>query len=749
MPTVLPLSEMMRFSLLLCLLFIRTGHFCLGQEFSGDKQHKIDSLSAIINKPTHDTALASSYVQLSAILGQTDWDTLLALSNATIELVERGLSQSEDESVIRSLKKSQARALGHLGYVNSFLGNNELALDYNQRALKITEEISDTNRMAALYLNIGTVYYDIGDVASSLDCFGTSARISEELNDLEDMAYAYNNIGFLHRELGDDRLALTYFDKTRQICESIKDRPGLAMAHDNIGHIKLESPDDTTAVHHYLKALNLRESMGDKEGIATSFINLSSIYRKTGQLKKAMQELSKALPIQEEIGDRQGESISCAQMAEVALQLPKPDLELAEIYAKRALALAQELGDPTGVASAASTLSSVYKANANYRQALEMQLLSVAMRDSVYNEENKRKVLRQHMQYEYDKKEALLEAKQEKKEALLLAEQEKKDAIAEEQLHRREVYLTAATIVTFLLGIISLILFFFYRTRTKANEALEKKNTEISSQKAIIEEKNEHITDSIRYAQNLQSAILPKNEMFAKHFSDFHILYEPKDIVSGDFYWMEELNGLVFLAAADCTGHGVPGAMVSMVGFQGLNKAVLEEKLTSSAAILQRLSDHVEEAFEKSGGSVKDGMDICLIAVDTKKRTVTYSGAHNALWILTQKELPEANLREEDGQWRMYELKADRRSIGGFMDAGSFTEKQVQLNQGDRLFLFSDGFADQFGGPQGKKMGSKRMRETVRQLALSGNLAALNAALQDWKGSEEQVDDVTVISVVV
>jgi serine phosphatase RsbU (regulator of sigma subunit) len=204
----------------------------------------------------------------------------------------------------------------------------------------------------------------------------------------------------------------------------------------------------------------------------------------------------------------------------------------------------------------------------------------------------------------------------------------------------------------------------------------------------------------------------------------------------------------VFLATADCTGHGVPGAMVSMVGFQGLNKAVLEEKLTSPAVILQRLSDYVEESFEKSGGSVKDGMDICLVAINTKNRSVTYAGAHNALWILTSKEeLPNANLREEENGKRMFEIKADRRSIGGFMDAGSFTETTLELNEGDCLFLFSDGFADQFGGPEGKKIGSKRMRETAREMALSNNLAALGAIFQDWKGEEEQVDDVTVISV--
>ncbi|MGB1319012.1 MAG: PP2C family protein-serine/threonine phosphatase, partial [Flavobacteriales bacterium] len=305
----------------------------------------------------------------------------------------------------------------------------------------------------------------------------------------------------------------------------------------------------------------------------------------------------------------------------------------------------------------------------------------------------------------------------------------------------------------FVIGLMSIALFFVlfrsYRRKERDNNLLEEQNRHISEQKEVIEEKNKHITDSITYAKNLQTAILPKDEMFAKHFSDFHILYRPKDIVSGDFYWMETVGGTIFLAAADCTGHGVPGAMVSMVGFQGLNKAVLEEKLTSPAKILQRLSDHVEEAFEKSGGSVKDGMDICLVAIDPKTRTVTYAGVHNALWVLTAKEeLRNANLREEQNGKRMFELKADRRSIGGFFDAGPFTEKQVELDEGDRLFLFSDGFADQFGGPRNKKLGSKRMRETFREKAIAGEFSSIDKTFEDWKGGEEQIDDVTVISIV-
>lgn len=710
-----------------------------GQVYSDAEQHQLDSLTGILESQPHDTAKASSLIKIASILGQSDWDTLQILSKKVMIMSEQGIEQYTDSAVVRSLKQSLASALSHLAYVYGFRGNADSALTYNERSLAIVESIGDTGRMPALYLNIGTIYYDIGDITRAMNWFSKSARLSEKQDDFQGMAYAYNNMGFVLQEQGDPASALPYFEKTRQICIQLDDRQGLAMAHDNIGHIQMELPDDTSAIGHYKKALELRKSLGNKESIASSLMNIGFVYERDGELQKAMEYLNRALALQKEIGDAQGEVMTSVEMAVVSLKQDNDKLDDAIRYAKRALNLATEIGDAYNISSAAGTLSDAYWKKGTYQKALEMYKLHITMRDSVLNAENRREIIRQQVQYEYDKK-----------EALLAAEQEKKDAIAQEQLQRREVYLTTATIVTFLLGIISLILFFFYRNRTKANVALEKKNSEISFQKGIIEEKNKHITDSIQYAKNLQSAILPKEEMFTEYFEEHYILYKPKDIVSGDFYWMEEANGLVFLAAADCTGHGVPGAMVSMVGFQGLNKAVLEDGLRSPAAILQRLSDHVEDAFEKSGGTVKDGMDICLIVIDKKGKKMTYAGAHNALWVLSdQAEIPNAIIREEQDGYSMFELKADRRSIGGFFDAGPFTDKVFDLNSGDRLFLFSDGYADQFGGPNGKKMGSKRMRETVRQMALSNSISKLETTFLDWKGSEEQIDDVTVISVVV
>lgn len=616
------------------------------------------------------------------------------------------------------------------------------------------------------------------DYGQAISAHSESLKLREEIDYKSGVGYSANNLGLNFQSLGDAKLAMENFLHAKDVAIAANDSSLLAKVLGNIGTLYEEENDIAKALEFYGQSLAILESLDEKRVLGNTLNNVTVVYLNTEQFEKAKAFAKRSLAVRQLIDDEWGiaQSLNLVGLAQVNLNQYKPadslynqslqrytnlkspwgqsmvlgnlgksalkqnDFSTAITYCQQSLNLAKE-HKLEWEESAYKCLAEAYGSLGNSSLSSKYWNRVFAIKDSLSKENALTEISLVEKRIEFEKKQ--LKAQHEIE--LLTTEAELSDL----KLRKRETYLLTAVIVTFLLGIMFLILFFFYRARTSANIALEKKNAEISEQKEVIEEKNKHITDSITYAKNLQTAILPKDEMFAKHFSDFNILYRPKDIVSGDFYWMEELNGMVFLAAADCTGHGVPGAMVSMVGFQGLNKAVLEEKLTSPAAILQRLSDHVEEAFEKSGGSVKDGMDICLVCIDPKKRIVTYSGAHNALWILTEKELANANLREEEGKHRMYELKADRRSIGGFFDAGPFTEKQVALNEGDRLFLFSDGFADQFGGPKGKKMGSKRMRETVRQMAISGNINTLETVFEDWKGQEEQIDDVTVISVVV
>lgn len=264
---------------------------------------------------------------------------------------------------------------------------------------------------------------------------------------------------------------------------------------------------------------------------------------------------------------------------------------------------------------------------------------------------------------------------------------------------------------------------------------------ELQHQKDLMEEKNMEIIDSINYAERLQQAILPPLNKVGEHLSDFFILFKPKDIVSGDFYWMATKGNKVLIAAVDCTGHGVPGAMVSVVGSNGLYRCVKEFGLSKPSKILDKLTDIIIETFDTHGTDVKDGMDIALCSIDKETGVVEFAGANNPLWIVRK----GVNLPEN-----FIEIKGDKQPIGAFEYRKVFTNHTIQLEEGDCIYMFTDGFADQFGGERGKKLKYKPFRKLIAdhlELEMEQQLEKLDHAFELWKGDFEQVDDVCVIGV--
>jgi serine phosphatase RsbU (regulator of sigma subunit) len=248
----------------------------------------------------------------------------------------------------------------------------------------------------------------------------------------------------------------------------------------------------------------------------------------------------------------------------------------------------------------------------------------------------------------------------------------------------------------------------------------------------ILEEKNTEILDSINYAKRIQSAILPSDEFVSQHFPNSFILYKPKDIVAGDFYWMEVTDEAVFIAAADCTGHGVPGAMVSVVCNNALNRSVREFGLRAPGEILDKTREIVIAEFAEGGEDVKDGMDIALLAFSNDK--LKYAGAHNPLWVIRKGEI--------------IETKADKQPIGKFEPILPYTTHEFDLKKEDSIYIFSDGFVDQFGGDKGKKLKSQKFRDRLIEIqdrSLADQKADLDRAFEAWKGDLEQVDDVCII----
>ncbi len=273
------------------------------------------------------------------------------------------------------------------------------------------------------------------------------------------------------------------------------------------------------------------------------------------------------------------------------------------------------------------------------------------------------------------------------------------------------------------------------RLRNAKRELIEK-NDKIALQKQLIEEHQKETIDSITYAKRIQDAILPPTDLIKEKLSNTFVLYKPKDIVAGDFYWMEQINDTILIAAADCTGHGVPGALVSVVCSNALNRAVKEFHFSDSGAVLDKVTDLVLETFEKSTAEVQDGMDISMLSINKATKQIQWSGANNPLWYIENKELKE--------------ITADKQPIGKSSHRKPFTTHTIEYKTGTTFYLFTDGFADQFGGPKGKKFKYKQFQEILSEILdknPDAQKSALNTAFENWKGDLEQVDDVCIIGI--
>jgi serine phosphatase RsbU (regulator of sigma subunit) len=323
---------------------------------------------------------------------------------------------------------------------------------------------------------------------------------------------------------------------------------------------------------------------------------------------------------------------------------------------------------------------------------------------------------------------------------------EKAEAMAAQEIKHQNRIMYVMTALLLMLVVFAFIVFRHYTQKKKINSQLEHVN-------ALIQEKNKSITDSITYAKRIQRAILPSDKSIRDQLPSSFVLLKPKDIVSGDFYWFEKTNGKVLFSAVDCTGHGVPGAMVSVVGHNNLNRCVKEFRLEKPSDILDKLNELVQETFSGSSGShsnsgkdvdeVKDGMDLALCSLDFNTNMLEYAGANNPLWILRKGSLNNENEKIE-------EVKANKQPIGKYADRKPFTNHRIQLYEGDTVYIFSDGYADQFGGQKGKKFKYKKLQElllSIQEKGIHDQEKILLDAFVIWQDQLEQVDDVLIIGV--
>jgi len=657
------------------------------------------------------------------------------------------------------------------------------ALDYGNEALNIAIKFEYKKGMAKAYNNLGVVYFLNSKYLKSIECHKEALKIRRELNDKLGIANSLNNLSINYSELTDFKNALDYAFQNLKILEELKDNNGLAKAYNNIGLIYYKQSYDgraniIDAIEYYGKALKLREEMQDKEGIASTLYNLGqaysfkvnrmsinnqkydslkgydsvliyfnrslsiseitgnlimqaknytaigSTYGEKGQYKEALMQYDKSLAISNK-SDYKGEIVALLyNIASIKVKQKKYAEGLD--YYNKSLKLAQDIEFKDFIKANFKDIAETYYNMGNFKDAYLTFKAFSGIKDSIYTKEASDFQNNTVSQYESDKKQ----------QEIKLLNQE--NDLKQQKLKNNNIIIGAGAVGIFLLLMLSGVILKGYRQKQKTNILLEVKNTEI-------EKKNKDITDSIKYAQRIQKAILPANDYVKKLLPEHFIIYLPKDIVSGDFYWVESKNDKVLFSAVDCTGHGVPGAFMSIVGRNLLNQAVNEYNITKPSEILNYLNNGVIETFKHSQGKndknsdVKDGMDLALCCLSNNFTKIEYAGAYNPLYLIRNNEV--------------IHYKADVYPIGTPFNEKlkTFTNTEIALNKGDTIYVFSDGYVDQFGGGAvRKKYTSKRFRETlleIQELSMEQQKNKLIKAFEDWKGNTNQIDDVLIIGI--
>jgi tetratricopeptide (TPR) repeat protein len=675
----------------------------------------------LFNNPDTADKLAIDALKLSEkinwIKGKSICLIVLGLCNRmkgnypqALEFYNAGLKIAEEISD----KPLQAKILGNIGIIHDELSDYPKALEYYNTGLKIAEELSDKDLQAKLLCNIGVVYDELSYYPKALEYYLKALKNFEDLGDRRSIASNLGNIGHIYKNQSDYPKALDYYFKALKIAENLGDKSMISIWLGNIGIVYSNQSNYYKAIEYFFKALNVDEELGNKNGIARHLGNIGNVYSDQSDYAKALEYFSKALKIKEELGDKRGIAIDLGNIGNLYRKTGK--FKEAEKYLNQALALSDSLGTLDITRNNELRLSQLYDTHCQYKLALIHYKNYIAARDTIDNDEKRKQINYLANKYEWEKKEAVMKEKQEKERALFFANQRRNKIILYSVLSG--------------LALVLVFSFFIYRSL----RITKKQKHIIEAQKHLVEEKNKEITDSIRYAKRIQNAILPPDKVVKQHLKESFILYLPKDIVAGDFYWLENKNDTVLFAAADCTGHGVPGAMVSVICNNGLNRSVREHGITEPGKILDKTREIVVAEFEKSEEDVKDGMDISLCALNGNH--LQWAGANNPLWIIRNGELIEYN--------------PNKQPIGKVDNPAPFTTHLIELQQGDRLYIFSDGYADQFGGEKGKKFKAANLKKlllSIQQESMEQQKNILQQTFNQWKANLEQVDDVLVMGV--
>ncbi|MEZ4721483.1 MAG: tetratricopeptide repeat protein [Flavobacteriales bacterium] len=673
--------------------------------------------------------------------------------------IESGLGSYEESrdaqrkalKIYRELKDSTriASSLISLTYALTSTGENHEAVKAGKECLKIAQATGNEEITNEAYSALAGAYEELGNYADAVNYAYKLLTVAESSNDMEKVATAYAKIAWLYLLQDEEEKFVELSNKAVEAQKALGNELALASLYNNMGNAYRWMGDFEKALDYHYKALELRMK-NNAEDIVLSFSynNMGVLYGAMGQFQQGINLVGKALEIRDRSGFSRGVVVSNNCLANLYLKQGDSasnahDISLARSkyqksvgYASKAIRGAEEIDHIIEMRDGARIAYLAQKNLGNPAKALEFYEMFVAYRDSIESEENERELIRTEYKYAYEKQAAA--------DSVQAAEAQR---VAEAQIAAQEAQLSQERTQRYALfgglGLLALFGGFMYnrfRVTRKQRDIIEHQKVEVEEAHEQLAEKNKEVLDSIHYAKRIQTAILPPDPLVRESLPNSFILYRPKDVVAGDFYWLEPIGDEVFFAAADCTGHGVPGAMVSVVCVNGLNRCVREFGLRQPSDILDKCRELVIAEFEKSEEEVKDGMDISLCVWNKMINEIRWAGAHNPLWVVRK------------GAEEVEEYKADKQPIGKYEWPTAFTNHIVSLNSGDTIYVFSDGFPDQFGGETGKKYKSGKFKKTLCDLAqnpIEEQSQLLEMEFNQWRGEIEQIDDVCVIGLTI
>jgi serine phosphatase RsbU (regulator of sigma subunit)/tetratricopeptide (TPR) repeat protein len=675
-----------------------------------------DSLIAVLSGLGQDSVRVNTLNEITAVLAPTDMDEAIRYGTEAKDLAEQ-----------INYPGGEALASKNLGIAYYYQGDNVEALKNWESSLSLYKELGDQQMIANIEGNMGAAYYTLGKNVEAIEYYLSALKLAEEISDSTRIGTLLQNIGAVYAEQsGTLDSAISYYHRAIVIGEIVDKRDVVGVSTMNLGEVYMEKDEYDSALYYLDKSLTI---LTDKPKISTALNLIGNIYSQKGDNQLALRYHTDGLDMARSVNAQQQIILNLLGMASTYENMGNPRRAIE--YYKDAASLTEETGLDLERSNAYEGLATNYAAIGDTSNAYRYLALQNEIEDVVRQIESDNRTTDLINTYQMEKKQD---------EITLLQQQ----AQIDELKNKRQRGITIG-IGVFGLMILALAGGLYSRMRF-----IRSTNEKINAQK-------QQITDSIAYAQRIQSAIMPSEEVMRSLLPEHFVLYRPKDIVSGDFYWIKEVQDHLVIVGADCTGHGVPGAFMSVLGITMFNELIGDKCFDAPGAILDRLREKVKQMLvqQGNGDEQKDGMDLAIAVYNKKNRELHFSGANNPLYIIRKNHVPvkkdlEPYTSMENGDFRLFELKGDKQPIGTHWEETPFRTTSVFLEEQDSFYMFSDGYIDQFGGEQRKKYKSanfKKLLLSVQGKEMEAQREILEGEFDRWRGPYEQIDDISVLGV--